>query len=83
MVGNFKVVYLTSNAKTVGERTYYNCSVMQGTDVKTLSCDKDVCDKMKGREMSEVNLCVEIGEFNDKEKGLLKTYRAVDVAPLK
>ena len=79
MVGTFKVVYLVGTEKTFGDNTYYDCNVMQGTDVRRLGCDKKAYDKLKGHEMSEVNLAVEIGEFNDKNKGVVKTYRVVDV----
>ena len=78
MVGKFNVMYLTGSTKEYNGKTYCDVTLMQGEDVKKLSCDNNVFYKFKGYEMQNVTVDIELKEFAS-DKGIQRSFKVVGV----
>lgn len=76
MVGQFNVKYLVGNFKEYNGKKYYDVTVMQTDDVKKLSCDEMAFNVLKGHEMQDVVLHVDLKEFSS-EKGMQRSFKVV------
>lgn len=76
MVGQFNVKYLVGNFKEYNGKKYYDVTVMQTDDVKKLSCDEMAFSILRGHEMQDVVLHIDLREFSS-DKGVQRSYKVV------
>lgn len=75
MVGNFEALYLCSKSVQGKDgNMFHSVTLMQGDDVRTISCTPIVIEHLKGYEMKQVKLQIELTSF-----GTNKSYRVIGI----
>lgn len=81
MVGKFNCKYLTGKSKVYNNKTYCDVTLMQGSDVKNVSCDEKCFPLFKGHEMEDVVVDIELIE-GVTAKGAFKMFKVVGMEVL-